>query len=262
MKRMLLGNCPILCGALCLLLGNSPTTSFSFGLVPKNAGHNAATRKASAAPTGTTPGRTEQPGASNPLVHAASMALVAITLVGFQPPALADEFGREIEMPFLDAGETVQICIKRGPLGKCEQTERRTVENENDKSEKYFHQPTVVAKSDSIIPSADSEGNLLIERLKQRSEENAEKNNQLVYMRTLQNDSSASFGPFDGQVLIMNEDGKGFTLLKNPQAMRLKKAGFIENKKFVKQPTQDEIVAALESDQPGIFGKIFGGGGD
>ena len=38
---------------------------------------------------------------------------------------------------------------------------------------------------------------------------------------------SASFGPFDGQVLILNEDGRGFTLLANPQAMRLKKAGLI-----------------------------------
>ena len=56
---------------------------------------------------------------------------------------------------------------------------------------------------------------------------------------------SASFGPFDGQVLILNEDGKGFTLLANPQAMRLKKAGFIEGKKFVKQPTEEEIEAAL-----------------
>jgi len=262
MKRMLLRNCPILCGALCLLLGNSPTMSFSFGLVPKNAGHNAATRKASAAPTRTTPGRMEQPGASNSLVHAASMALVAITLVGFQPPALADEFGREIEMQFLDAGETVQICTKRGPLGKCEQTERRTVENENDKADKYFQQPTVVAKNGNSIPTADSEGNLLIERLKKRSEENAEKNNELIYQRTLLNDSAASFGPFDSQVLILNENGKGFTLLANPQAMRLKKAGFIENKKFVKQPTQEEIDAALESDQSGIFSKIFGGGGD
>ena len=59
----------------------------------------------------------------------------------------------------------------------------------------------------------------------------------------------------------MNEDGKGFTLLANPQAMRLKKAGFIENKKFVKQPTQEELDAALNPDPPsGFFGKIFGGG--
>jgi hypothetical protein len=56
----------------------------------------------------------------------------------------------------------------------------------------------------------------------------------------------------------LNEDGKGFTLLKNPQAMRLKKAGFIKDKKFVKQPTQQEIDDALEADGPGFFEGIFG----
>ena len=183
MKRILLRPGTILCGVLCLLLGYSPKTSHSFGLVPNNAGHGGATRK----------GPVEQPGASHPLAHAASVALVAIALVGFQPPALADEFGREIEMPFLDAGETVQICTKRGPLGKCEKTEKRTVDNENDKSEKYFRQPTVVARSSSNIPTADSEGNELIERLKKRSEENAEKNELLVYQRTLMNDSVSFF---------------------------------------------------------------------
>ena len=58
--------------------------------------------------------------------------------------------------------------------------------------------------------------------------------------------------------MILNEDGKGFTLLENPQAMRLKKAGFIENKKFVKQPTQEEIDAALKA-EPNILDKFFGG---
>lgn len=71
-------------------------------------------------------------------------------------------------------------------------------------------------------------------------------------------DQSASFGPFDGQVLIMNEDGKGFTLLENPQAMRLKKAGFIKDKKFIKQPTQQEIDDALEAGGIGFLEGIFG----
>ena len=57
----------------------------------------------------------------------------------------------------------------------------------------------------------------------------------------------------------MNTDGKGFTLLENPQAMRLKEKGFIKDRKFVKQPTQEEIDAALEADGPGLFGRIFGG---
>ena len=56
----------------------------------------------------------------------------------------------------------------------------------------------------------------------------------------------------------MNEDGKGFTLLQNPQAMRLKKAGFIKDKRFIKQPTQQEIDDALEADGPGFLEGIFG----
>ena len=77
---------------------------------------------------------------------------------------------------------------------------------------------------------------------------------------------SGTFGPFDRQVLILNTDGKTFTLLENPQAMRLKKAGFIGNKRaFIKQPTQEEIDGALEADGiGGIVGKVVGifGGSD
>ena len=72
----------------------------------------------------------------------------------------------------------------------------------------------------------------------------------------------ANFGPFNGQVVIMNVDGKGFTLLQNPQAMRLKKAGFIKDKKFVTQPTQKQIDDALEADSDGFFGGLFGGGNE
>jgi len=73
---------------------------------------------------------------------------------------------------------------------------------------------------------------------------------------------SANFGPFNGQVVIMNADGKGFTLLQNPQAMRLKKAGFIKDKRFVTQPTQQEIDDALESESEGFFSGLFGGGSE
>jgi hypothetical protein len=63
----------------------------------------------------------------------------------------------------------------------------------------------------------------------------------------------------------MNTDGKTYTLLQSPQAMRLKKAGFIQDRQFVKQPTQDDLDGALASpDGEGIVGAIqgiFGGGG-
>lgn len=77
---------------------------------------------------------------------------------------------------------------------------------------------------------------------------------------------SASFGPFDRQVIILNTDGKTFTLLENPQAMRLKKAGFIEDRRFVKQPSLQDLEDAKDNsnDGGGVLGGfvkgIFGGG--
>jgi hypothetical protein len=60
--------------------------------------------------------------------------------------------------------------------------------------------------------------------------------------------------------LILNENGKGFTLLENPQAMRLKKQGLIDgDKKFVRQPTQEELDKALEPEGPSLLDSIFGG---
>ena len=171
-------------------------------------------------------------------------------------PVWADELGRETEAPTFGTGENVMICTKRGPLGACLKTELRTAENENDVSEKYFRQPTelVKRKDDAARTAEVTEGNALIERLKQQSEDNREKNELLVKQRTMINDSSANFGPFDAQVLILNEDGKGFTLLANPQAMRLKKAGFIsDDRKFIKQPTQDQLDNALEPEMGGGF---------
>lgn len=65
----------------------------------------------------------------------------------------------------------------------------------------------------------------------------------------------ASFGPLDSQVAILNSDGESFTLLKGAQAMRLKKMGYIKDKRFVTQPTKQVIDAALEADEdgPGAF---------
>jgi len=189
------------------------------------------------------------------------VAILVASAVLSTSPVYADEIGRETEAPTLFTGETFEICTKRGPLGACLKTELRTSENDNDKADKYFRQPTAMVKSkDDQARTAESvEGNALIEKLKQQTEDNREKNELLVQQRTFLNDASASFGPFDGQVLILNEDGKGFTLLENPQAMRLKKAGFIEGKKFIKQPTKEQIEDALVDDSPGFLGGLFGG---
>jgi hypothetical protein len=64
--------------------------------------------------------------------------------------------------------------------------------------------------------------------------------------------------------VILNEDGRTFTLLENPQAMRLKKAGFIKDRQFIKQPTSEELEKALEPEGPSLGDAIqglFGGGG-
>lgn len=224
-------------------------------------------------------------------------AIAALVLGSSAFPALADEYGRESEAPTMVTGETVMICIKRGPLGACTKTALRTDENENDMAKKYFQEPTeLVKRKDNQARTAEkTEGNALIERLKQQTEDNREKNELLVKQRTMVNDSvsacrghrlsvlrdffalafyrssnfstffaslicthqSASFGPFDGQVLILNVDGKGFTLLANPQAMRLKKAGLIADKRFIRQPTQEELDTALEPG-PSLLDRILG----
>jgi hypothetical protein len=53
-------------------------------------------------------------------------------------------------------------------------------------------------------------------------------------------------------------DGESFTLLKGAQAMRLKKAGYIKDKRFVTQPTQETIDAAFDAPEEGGIGAIFG----
>lgn len=181
--------------------------------------------------------------------------------------AHADEWGKETEAPTLFTGETVMICKKRGPLGACLETTVRTVDNDNDKALKYFKDPSAEVKrrqERALQQSeADSEGNALIQKLRKQSEDNKEKNDMAVRAKTLLNDQSASFGPFDRQVVILNTDGQTFTLLQNPQAMRLKKAGYIEDRKFVIQPSQQVIDEALEGGEnlgDAIKG-LFGGGG-
>ena len=230
--------------------------------------------------------------------------------------ANADEYGRETEAPTLFTGETTMICKKRGPLGACLETAIRTVENDNDKANKYFVDPGEKLKARQARQAEEdeaTEGNALIQKLRTQSVDNKEKNDLIVLQKTLINDQvrkgfccaaencfchvlyyfvnmnntsciifycvtnslpyiytcktkqSASFGPFDRQVVILNTDGRTFTLLQNPQAMRLKKAGYIEDRKFITQPSQQVIDDALEGKEEGLGGAIkgfFGGGGD
>lgn len=98
-----------------------------------------------------------------------------------------------------------KICTKRGPLGACLETATRTVENDNDKATKYFRDPAGNLKekySASQLQSIEdgetskvvfaSDGNELIERLKQQSLDNKDKNDKIVRAKTLQNDMVSS----------------------------------------------------------------------
>jgi len=201
-------------------------------------------------------------------VLASTIFVTAASSLVVGPPAFADEIGRETEAPTLFTGESVMICKKRGPLGACQEQVERTEDNYNDKAQKYFADPSqkIKDKEEIMRASGMEEPNEFIAMLKQRTEDNKERNDQIVKQRTMENDEGASFGPFSRQVLITNANGNGFTLLENPQAMRLKKAGFIEGKKFIKQPTEEDLEKALEAESGGgiggVFKGIFGGGDD
>jgi hypothetical protein len=84
----------------------------------------------------------------------------------------------------------LQICVKRGPLGACTKSIERTKENDNDKSDNYFQTPTAAVKRKDLEARAveSNEGNALIERLKQQSEDNREKNDLIIQQKTLMND--------------------------------------------------------------------------
>jgi hypothetical protein len=126
-----------------------------------------------------------------------SMIAMGVLSLGISSPARADEYGRETEAPTLETGESVMICTKRGPLGACSKTEYRTEANENDKAQKYFQTPTeLVKRKDRESRTAeDTEGNVLVERLKKQSEDNFEKNELLVRQRTQLNDAVSIFFP-------------------------------------------------------------------
>lgn len=137
----------------------------------------------------------------------------------------------------------------------------RTETNDNDIAKKYFRDPGDLIKQKEAAMRAElDDGNALIQKLRQQSDDNKEQNELYVQQKTFQNGQSGAFGPFDRQVLIMNTDGKTFTLLDNPTAMRLKKSGFInKQRQFVKQPSQEDLDTAAQPES-GFLQGIFGGG--
>lgn len=134
-------------------------------------------------------GVSQKPFSIESLLRTSAAAVVA-SVIFLGGPVYADDIGRETEAPTFFTGETSMICTKRGPLGACLQTEMRTAENDNDKSDKYFRDPSpaVKRKDDEARMAESTEGNALISRLRQQSEDNREKNELLVQQKTFMND--------------------------------------------------------------------------
>jgi len=153
----------------------------------------------------------------------------------------------------------LQVCEKRTALGACVETSARTTENDNDMASKYFETLTNQDQPDDGKGSAtasattqeqEQNGNELIEKLRQQTEENREQNEVLVRKKTLENNMASFVSPWDRpKVVITNEDGKDVTILDKAQAARLRKAGFIDKRRnFIKQPTEQDLEKAMRDD--------------
>ena len=85
----------------------------------------------------------------------------------------------------------IQICIKRGVLGKCIKAEVRTAKNDNDKATQYFSN-IVKTNSDNLVENtyeSNNENSELIKKLRQQTEDNKEKNARIVKQKTMMNDA-------------------------------------------------------------------------
>ena len=90
-----------------------------------------------------------------------------------------------------------------GPLASL--ISQRTAENDNDKASKYFGDPPSVPKSQNDKMNDPDEGNELILKLRQQTEENREKNAKIVRQRTLLNDQvrNANFTSFQKEYRLL-----------------------------------------------------------
>jgi hypothetical protein len=66
----------------------------------------------------------------------------------------------------------------------------RTPENDNDKANKYFREPTVVVRQKDLETklAEDNDANALIQKLRQQSEDNRDKNEKIIQQKTFMND--------------------------------------------------------------------------
>jgi hypothetical protein len=83
-------------------------------------------------------------------------------------------------------------------LGACLKTEMRTTENENDVSKKYFRDPSLIIQQQKVAvlqktESDSDDGNELIQKLRQQSIDNREKNDLYVARKTFEADQVSSY---------------------------------------------------------------------
>ncbi len=76
------------------------------------------------------------------------------------------------------------------------ETEVRTELNDNDRAKRYFKDPALMVKQrkDAEALEKETEGNALIAKLRQQTEDNKEKNDSIVRRKTLENDQVSFFG--------------------------------------------------------------------
>lgn len=83
----------------------------------------------------------------------------------------------------------IQICTKRGPLGACLKTITRTDANDNDVAKRYFRDPSdLIKQKEAAMRENDDDGNALIQKLRQQSADNQEKNDLYVARKTFEAD--------------------------------------------------------------------------
>lgn len=125
----------------------------------------------------------------------AAVSLFTVASIIAPASSFADEIGQEREAPTFITGETVEICVKRGPLGACQKTELRTESNDNDIASKYFRGSSDLIKQREAALRAESEdaGNALIQKLRQQTIDNQEKNDLYVARKTFEADQVRYF---------------------------------------------------------------------
>ena len=76
------------------------------------------------------------------------------------------------------------------------ETEVRTELTDNDRAKRYFKDPALMVKQrkDAEALEKETEGNALIAKLRQQTEDNKEKNDSIVRRKTLENDQVSFFG--------------------------------------------------------------------